>query len=108
MEKKIDGELALQFATRNVQIKFGGQITALGTDGHTFTGFINDCKVEASHDDKNVAAKVTIDLKNKVFGIFDVVEAGMPNPINLEFKYDHLRAAKVALKLGQDPVDPQR
>ncbi len=66
MEKKIDGELALQFASRNVQVRFGGQITALGPDGHTFTGYINDCKLDASHDDKNVAVKVTLDFKNKV------------------------------------------
>ena len=74
--------------------------------GHFLSGYINDSNLEISFENKNFSAKVFIDLKNKLLGIYDVVEAGMPNPISVDLRYEHLKAARFAFQLGQ--VNPQR
>jgi hypothetical protein len=94
------------FATRNIQFRFGGQITDLASGGQTLSGHINDCTLEVSFDSNNFAAKVVIDLKNKLFGTYDVIAAGMPNPINVDLRYDHLKLAKFSVQLGTE--NPKR
>jgi hypothetical protein len=104
MDKKIDGELNLTLATRTAQLLFGGQITDLSFGGKTVSLYLNDCNLEFSYDNSNLAGKVLIDLESKLLGLYDVVAAGMPNPITFDVRYDHMRSAKLAFKIGQfDP-----
>ena len=83
-----------------MEILFGGQVVDLSTGGKTVSGYLNDCNVEFTFDNSNFGAKVLIDLQNKLLGTYDVVAAGMPNPITLDVRYEHLKSAKLAFKLA--------
>ena len=98
--------MSLQLATRTIQLKFGGEMKILTSGGHSLSGYINDSTLDISFENNNFSAKVLLELKNKLLGFYDVVEAGMPNPISIEVRYDHLKAARFAFQLGQ--VNPKR
>jgi len=73
--------------------------------GVSLSGYLNDCNFDLAYENNNIKAKLLIDFGDKIFGIFDSASTGIPRPITADLHYDHLKAARIAIKLGD--TDPQ-